>query len=74
MSNTLGSALRGGRRGGPRRITGSSGCLVVLAVGVWTVRDLAAGATPFLCVVRTVRALGRTVRGGAGSSSSSRRT
>jgi hypothetical protein len=53
---------------------GSPGHLAVLAVGARTVRNLAAEATPSLRAVRTVRALGRTVRDGAGSSSSPRRT
>jgi hypothetical protein len=39
-----------------------------------TVRNLAAEAGPSLRAVRTVRALGRTVRDGAGSSSSPRMT
>jgi hypothetical protein len=39
-----------------------------------TIHDLATGATPSLRVVRTIHALGRTVRDGAGSSSSPRRT
>jgi hypothetical protein len=73
-SNTLGLALRGGRRGGPRRVAGSPGCLVELAAGARTVRDLTTGATPFLRAVETVRVLGRTIRVGAGLSSSPRRT
>jgi hypothetical protein len=71
MSNTLGSALRGGRAA---IHDGSSGCLSVLVVRAgWsmalgqTVRDLATRAASFLRVVWTVH-------DGAGSSSSPCRT
>jgi hypothetical protein len=60
---------------------GSLGCLAVLAARAWTICDsgsdgfdLATAATPFLRAVRTVHALGQTVRGAEGSSSSPHRT
>jgi hypothetical protein len=65
MSNTLGSALRGGQHGGPRRVAwwcSLQGRGRSAALGQ-TVRDLTTRATPFLRAVRTVR-------DGAGSSSS----
>jgi hypothetical protein len=52
---------------------GSPGRLTVLVAGARTVRNLAAEAAPSLRAVRTVRALGRMVCDGAGSSSSSSR-
>jgi hypothetical protein len=79
MSNTLGSAPRGeqwwqsatGRRVAWQCSLRGRGQSVALGR---TVRNLAAEVAPSLRAVRTVRALGRTVRDGAGSSSSPRMT
>jgi hypothetical protein len=74
ISNTLGLALRGGWRGGPRRVAwrcSLRGRRLSAALGQ-TVHDLAAEAASSLHVVRMVRTLGQTVHDDVGSSSSRR--
>jgi hypothetical protein len=67
MSNTLVLAPRG-----EQWRWSTTGRPAVLVAATRTVRELAIGAASSMCAVRTVRALGLTIRDGVRSSSSRR--